>query len=98
MITKNKTYSFCLSFLFILVAFSSCQENEKRLPIEGPRKVQAGISGEADTLYHTIPDFAFVNQDSSVVTQDTFNDGIYVADFFFTTLPFPLYFSYTRSI
>ena len=87
MITKNITYSFYLSVLFMLVAFSSCQENEKRLPILGPREVQAGVSGEADTLYHTIPDFAFVNQDSSVVTEDTFKEGIYVADFFFTTCP-----------
>ena len=87
MTTKNLTYSFYLAIAFIVVAFSSCQENEKRLPIEGPREVQAVISGEADTIYHTIPDFAFVNQDSSVVTQDTFKDGIYVADFFFTTCP-----------
>jgi protein SCO1/2 len=85
--TRNITYSFCLTLFFILLAFSSCQENERRLPIEGPREVQAGISGGADTLYHKIPDFAFVNQDSSVVTEDTFNDGIYVADFFFTTCP-----------
>jgi protein SCO1/2 len=71
----------------MLAAFSSCQENEQRLPIEGPREVQAGVSGGADTLYHAIPDFAFVNQDSSIVTQDTFSKGIYVADFFFTTCP-----------
>jgi protein SCO1/2 len=83
----NKNIPFSFFFLFILVAFSSCHENEQRLPIEGPRKVQAGVSGIADTLYHTIPDFAFVNQDSSIVTQDTFSDGIYVADFFFTTCP-----------
>ena len=71
----------------MLVAFSSCKENEKRLPIEGRREVQAGISGVADTVYHTIPDFAFVNQDSSLITQDTFAESIYVADFFFTTCP-----------
>lgn len=71
----------------MLVVFSSCKENEKRLPIEGRREVKAGISGVADTIYHTIPDFNFVNQDSNIVTQETFKEGIYVADFFFTTCP-----------
>lgn len=87
MTTKQISISFYIIFLFMLVAFSSCQENEKRLPIEGPREIQARVSGVTDTLYHTIPDFAFVNQDSSVVTEDTFKEGIYVADFFFTTCP-----------
>jgi protein SCO1/2 len=35
--------------------------------------------------YHQIADFALVNQDGDTVTQDTFKDRIYVADFFFTT-------------
>lgn len=88
MISRNITaIPFCLSTLFILAALSSCQENEKRLPFEGPREVQAGMQGRTDTVYHTIPDFAFVNQDSSMVTEDTFKEGIYVADFFFTTCP-----------
>lgn len=87
MSTKNIRYSFYLSFLLMLVAFSSCKESEKRLPIEGRREVKTGISGVADTVYHTIPDFTFVNQDSSLITQDTFKESIYVADFFFTTCP-----------
>ena len=40
-----------------------------------------------DTVYHTIPDFLFVDQDSNAITQETFNDKIYVADFFFTSCP-----------
>jgi protein SCO1/2 len=42
---------------------------------------------QADTIYHTIPDFSFTNQNGEVITQDTFKDKIYVADFFFTTCP-----------
>lgn len=81
-------YSLCLSLLVMLVTLFSCQKDEKRLPILGPREVQAGSHGAAgDTLYHTIPDFAFVDQDSSLVTPDTFKESIYVADFFFTTCP-----------
>lgn len=75
-------HSLYLSLLFIIVALSSCQEKEGRLPILGPREVQAG-----DTVYHTIPDFAFVDQDSALVTPETFQGSIYVADFFFTSCP-----------
>lgn len=38
-----------------------------------------------DTIYHQIADFQFVDQDSAIVTQETFRDKIYVADFFFTS-------------
>lgn len=71
-----------LSLLFIMVMLLSCQEKEERLPILGPREVQAG-----DTLYHTIPDFAFVDQDSSLVTPETFQGDIYVAGLLFHLLP-----------
>lgn len=62
--------------LFLL----SCATSEEKLPIFGEREV-AGI----DTVYHTIAPFSFVDQDSSIITNDTFRDKIYVADFFFTT-------------
>lgn len=40
----------------------------------------------ADELeFHTIPDFTFTNQLGEEVTEQTFEDKIYVADFFFTT-------------
>jgi len=54
--------------------------NEKPLPIFGEREVVG-----TDTVYHTIAPFAFVDQDSSLVTNETFKDNIYVADFFFTS-------------
>jgi len=69
---------------FLITAFSlwlvSCSIQEKPLPIFGEREVVAG-----DTVYHTIGEFQFVNQDSVVVTNETFKGKIYVADFFFTT-------------
>jgi len=64
------------SAIFIL----SCQVSEKPLPIFGQREVVG-----TDTVYHTIAPFAFVDQDSAWVTNNTFKDNIYVADFFFTT-------------
>ncbi len=63
-----------------VILMSSCQINEKSLPIFGEREVVG-----TDTVYHTIAPFAFVDQDSSWVTNTTFNNTIYVADFFFTT-------------
>jgi protein SCO1/2 len=35
--------------------------------------------------YHTIADFSLFNQNGETITQDTYKDKIYVADFFFTT-------------
>ncbi len=67
-----------LAFSFLL---SSCiQKKEVPLPIFGERDVVG-----SDTVYHTIADFKFVDQDSAVVTGTTYNNKIYVADFFFTS-------------
>jgi len=62
--------------------FVACsqKENEKPLPIFGEREVNG-----TDTIYHTIAPFQFVNQDSVVVTNETFKGKIYIADFFFTS-------------
>ncbi len=58
----------------------ACSKNESRLPIFGQRDVVG-----SDTVYHTIARFQFVDQDSAIITNETFKDQIYVADFFFTT-------------
>lgn len=55
---------------------------EKELPILGRKEINNN-----DTIYHTIGDYEFVNQDSSIITPATFKDKIYVADFFFTSCP-----------
>jgi protein SCO1/2 len=67
----------------IVCAFvASCnqQEEERKLPILG----QKDING-SDTIYHTIGPFKFVDQDSSIITNETVKGKIYVADFFFTS-------------
>jgi protein SCO1/2 len=38
-----------------------------------------------DTVFHTVPPFTFINQDSAAITEKSFDGSIYVADFFFTT-------------
>lgn len=67
-----------LALCFLL---SACiQKKETPLPIFGEREVEG-----TDTIYHTIADFKFVDQDSAEVTNRTFDNKIYVADFFFTS-------------
>lgn len=75
-----------IAFFSLFILLFSCQQKKERLPILGPRQVQTNGNMQ-DTVYHTIPDFAFVDQDSSVITPETFHNKIYVADFFFTSCP-----------
>ena len=62
----------------------SCQPSaQEPLPILG----RSTVSLQGDTLLHSVGDYSFVNQDSVQVTPATFEDKIYVADFFFTSCP-----------
>ncbi|MCC7504246.1 MAG: SCO family protein [Saprospiraceae bacterium] len=71
-------------FALVFSALYSCTHQEDRpLPILGNRSV----SPSGDTIYPKIPDFTFVDQDSQLVTNATFEGRIYVADFFFTHCP-----------
>ncbi len=77
--------------LVATLLLSGCSANqEKTLPILGERQVvERQVNGKTveDTVYLTIPNFAFVDQDSQQVTNQTFANKIYVTDFFFTTCP-----------
>ena len=69
--------------LLLVVLLVACEaKKNENLPILG-RKTVEGM----DTTYHTIADFQFVNQDSSVITDQEFDGKIYIADFFFTSCP-----------
>ncbi len=69
-----------ITFVFLVVL--GCQQ-EKKLPFLGPKE----IGKQGDTLYHKIPDFKFLNQDSLWISEKDMAGKIYVADFFFTTCP-----------
>jgi protein SCO1 len=90
---KNKPSLRLLSGLFFAAGFlAACapEKTDRSLPILGEREVVAKqVNGQqvADTVYARIPDFAFLNQDSQQVTQQTFAGKVYVTDFFFTTCP-----------
>lgn len=60
------------------------------LPIIGNRDVQyTTIDGKeiVDTIYHTIPKFSYINQDSVRIKSNTYEGKILVVDFFFTHCP-----------
>jgi len=72
-----------IALLFLgVIACETKKEEDKKLPYLGRHDYQ-----EDDTIYHSIGDFKFVDQDSNWVSQETFDDDIYVADFFFTSCP-----------
>ncbi|MBN8677192.1 MAG: SCO family protein [Chitinophagales bacterium] len=65
--------------------FQACtgSGSTKKLPILGERDVTAA----GDTIYPTIPDFQFIDQDSQLVNNATFAGKAYVVDFFFIHCP-----------
>ncbi len=65
--------------VFLLLA-GCVEQKEQRLPILGEKDISA-----TDTVYHTIGHFSLVDQDSMLVTNETVEGKIYVADFFFTS-------------
>ncbi|MEC7753095.1 SCO family protein [Roseivirga thermotolerans] len=75
----------CL-WLVAWVAIACSSPKNSRLPILGIPEYKE-VNGKIDTLYHTVPNFQFVDQDSALVTEATVADKIYVADFFFGTCP-----------
>lgn len=71
----------CLILFALTLIVLSCQQAPELL-----------IVGEADVvngekIYPTTPDFAFVDQDSNLITNTTLTGKIYVTDFFFTSCP-----------
>jgi protein SCO1/2 len=75
-----------LLLLSVAVLIGACNfgPDANVLPILGNHDIDESTG---DTTYHQIADFEFVNQDSMVVNNATFEGKIYVADFFFTSCP-----------
>ena len=90
-------------FLFLLVITVSCKEEIKKENIKvvetsrvdylpyyndesfTPHWITPNTTEEK--AFHKIPDFELTNQLGEIVTQKTFNNKIYITDFFFTTCP-----------
>lgn len=68
--------------VWLLLQLSSCSSGDYKLPILG----NSELDGK-DTVYHQIPDFTFISQDSQLITNASFAGKAYVADFFFISCP-----------
>ena len=83
------TVSGFLVFAIIAVSiFYSILKPKPNLPIYQPAEVNAKLVDTSivhKIKYHTISDFNLINQNGDTITQDFYNDKIYIADFFFTT-------------
>jgi protein SCO1 len=79
-----------LSFAIFATVLASCGGSESKLPILGERDVvKKAVDGKevVDTVYNSIPKFAFISQYGDTVTEKAVENKIYVTDFFFTTCP-----------
>jgi len=80
LVVGRKLTTLCFLLSAFSFSLSTCSPKKESLPIFGQRTVNG-----TDTVYHKIAPFQFVDQDSAIISNDTFKDKIYVADFFFTT-------------
>jgi protein SCO1/2 len=71
-----------LSVLLVFCFIFSCSPKSEKLPLLGNPTIIKN-----DTIYPIIADFSFINQDSLIITNATFKDKIYVAEFMFLSCP-----------
>jgi protein SCO1/2 len=84
--------SFCLIAICLLtVACDPSESGSPTLPYLGPFQIEYNEldNGKvvADTSFHTIPEWMFVNQHGTPVGTGQYFGHVYVADFFFTNCP-----------
>ncbi len=75
---------FSVIMVFIIYSILNPQ---KRLPVYNPADVNPRLVDKSIKHVrknHKIADFSLINQNGETITQDDYNDKIYVADFFFT--------------
>ena len=77
------------ALVLILIGCGEVTNNQK-LPVIGNSTInEKEVNGEIiyDTVQHTVGYYRLFDQDSAVVTPETVEGKIYVADFFFTSCP-----------
>lgn len=86
---------FFLAAFAALLVLQSCNSTDRsdsgeKLPILGHREpITKEVNGDSvtDTIYQQIPEFEFLNQDSVMISHKTFENKVYIANFFFTHCP-----------
>ena len=86
-----------VSLLFIFTSCASEQTIEESttpeyipLPYIGTHDIgfdNSKDSNKPDTIYHIVPNFVLMNQDSQLVTNELVKGKIHIANFFFTSCP-----------
>ncbi len=92
---KMKSYSVKYILICVLGLLIGCNGKEETsrvatLPYyQDAMFTPVWLENESETLkdFHKIPDFQLVNQNGETVTQNTFDNKFYVADFIFTSCP-----------
>ena len=89
---RYKIFLVLFSFLSLVIflLFYDALKQKKVLPIYSPSMVNYELVDskiQHVKKYHRIATFSLTNQNGKIITNDTFKDKIYVADFFFTTCP-----------
>lgn len=72
----------------IITAIYQIKKPTKVLPVYQPAQVSKELVDSTVQYvkkYHTIANFALVNQNGDTITQENYKNKIYIADFFFTT-------------
>jgi protein SCO1/2 len=70
--------------ILIYLIMNMGKQHYKRLPIFG-EKVEPNGADVKDTIFYTVPDFKVISQTGETVTQKTFSNSIYIANFFFAS-------------
>ncbi len=74
----------------VISSFYFMKKPVKSLPIYSPSMISKELVAEEIQFvkkYHKIKDFSLLNQNGYKITEEDYNNKIYVADFFFTTCP-----------
>ena len=88
--SNYKSFAIVLLVLSIVIIsiFYQILKPREVLPIFQPAQVNEELVDSTIQhvrKYHTIADFSLINQNGKTVTQETYKNKIYIADFFFTT-------------
>lgn len=87
--TRKNNIFFILAFL-TLISCTGSREDQKKLPIVGEIDIEyKTVNGKevADTIYHVVPEFKYINQDSLWISSEDLKNKIWISDFFFTHCP-----------
>ena len=87
---KRATIIVSVLVVVILYGVYSFLSPKETLPVYNPSDFNPELvdkSLQGTTEDHTVADFKLINQNGEIITQEDYQDKIYVADFFFTRCP-----------